>query len=211
MVGRVDAGAAVQVTGAIIAGGSSRRMGVDKRGLLVQGIPLLQRVASALAVVSDELLIACRRDSPPEQALLTPLGARLVFDRLTEAGPLAGLEAALAAACGKLVVVAAADMPWIEPAVLRLLLDEARREPETDAVTIRTGRGPEPLLCVYRPRVLPTVTRLLDGDQRRMHALLAAIAVREIPPSTWRAADPSGRTAVNLNAPADLTGVRAEL
>lgn len=206
MVRKTDTATRVQVTGAIIAGGTGRRMGVDKRSLLVEGIPLLHRVASVLSAVSDELLVACRRDSPPSPALWRPLGARLVFDRLAEAGPLAGVEAALAASEGELVLVAACDMPWLAPDVLRLLLDEALRHPEADAVALRTGRGPEPLLCVYRRQVLPTVTRLLDGGERRMHALLAAISVREVAPSAWQVADPGGRTAVNLNMPADLTG-----
>ena len=206
MARTTDANTRVEVTGAIIAGGTSRRMGVDKRGLLVEGIPLLRRVASALAAVSDELVVSCRRDSPPEPALLPPPGARLAFDRLAEAGPLAGVEAALAASEGELVLVVACDMPWLAPDVLRLLLGEAHRHPEADAVALRTGRGPEPLLCVYRRRVLPTVTRLLDGGERRMHALLAAIPMREVPPAAWRVADPGGRTAVNLNVPTDLTG-----
>jgi molybdenum cofactor guanylyltransferase len=64
----------------------------------------------------------------------------------------------LAAAEGELVLVAACDMPWLVPEVLRLLLGEAHRHPEVDAVALRTGRGPEPLLCVYRRRVLPTVS-----------------------------------------------------
>ncbi len=206
MARTTDANIRVEVTGAIIAGGTSHRMGVDKRGLLVEGVPLLRRVAFGLAAVSDELVVSCRRDSPPAPALWRPLGARLVFDRLAEAGPLAGVEAALAASEGELVLVAACDMPWLVPDVLRLLLGEAGRHPEADAVALRTGRGPEPLLCVYRRQVLPTVTRLLDGGERRMHALLAVIPMREVAPSVWRVADPDGRTAVNLNTPTDLAG-----
>lgn len=194
----------ILVTGAIIAGGTSRRMGMDKRGVLVDGIPLLRRVASTLVLVADELVVACRRDSPPDPVFLLPLSPLLVYDRLPDAGPLAGVEAALAAARGELVIVVACDMPWLAADVLRLLLAEAERHPEADAVALGTERGAEPLLCVYRRRVLPTVTGLLDSGQRRMHALLDAVAMVEVPPSAWHAVDPSGRTAVNLNAPTDL-------
>jgi len=196
--------ARVDVTGAVIAGGESRRMGVDKRGLLVDGVPLLRRVVERVAAVADEVVVACRRGSPPDPALFGPHEVRLAYDRLEDGGPAAGLEAALEAARGELVVVAACDMPWIAPAVLQLLLGQARAHPETLVVALRTHRGPEPLLAVYRRQALPDVTALLDAGTRRLHDVLAALAPLEVGPAAWRRADPSGRSPVNLNAPEDL-------
>lgn len=193
-----------KVTGAVIAGGASRRMGRDKRSIPVDGIPLLRRAAEAVRSVADELVVACRRESLPDSGLLEGLEACLAYDRLEDAGPAAGLEAAIAAARGEIVVVVAGDMPWIDPAVLRLLLDEARRHPEARAVALRSDWGPEPFLAVYRRRVLPELTALLDGGMRRMHEVLAALEAIEIRSDAWRRADPSGRSVISLNEPGDL-------
>jgi molybdopterin-guanine dinucleotide biosynthesis protein A len=196
--------ARVDVTGAVIAGGESRRMGIDKRSMLVEGVPLLRRVVESVAAVADEVVVACRRGSPPDPALFGPHDVRIAYDRLEDGGPAAGLEAALEAARGELVVIAACDMPWIAPALLQLLLDRARAHPEARVVALRTHRGPEPLLAVYRRQSLPDVTALLDAGTRRMHEVLAALAPLEVGPATWRRSDPSGHSPVNLNAPEDL-------
>lgn len=192
------------VTGAVIAGGASRRMGTDKRGLSVGGAPMLRRTALAVRRVSDELLIACRREAPPDPAILAGLGARLVFDRLDDAGPLAGVEAALAGASGDLVLVVAGDMPWVEPAVLRVLVAAAREDTSAGAAALVWDRGPEPLLAVYRRDVLPVASGLLDGGVRRMHALLEALRVAEVGEARWREADPRGWAPRNVNTSDDL-------
>jgi molybdopterin-guanine dinucleotide biosynthesis protein A len=194
-----------QATGALLAGGAGRRMGRDKRLVEIDGEPMIRRSARALAAGTDELLIVVAQDRPIAPGLVVDLGARMVEDRLADGGPLAGLEAALAAARHDLVVVAAADMPWLAVAVVRHLVARlAGATPAIDVVAVATDRGPEPLLACYRRQLLPTVTRLLDTGERRMTALLEATAVEAIPPAEWRRLDPSGRSATNVNRPADL-------
>ena len=192
------------ITGVVIAGGSGRRMGADKRVLAVDGVPMLRRVLEAVASVADDLVVSCRREAPPPPSVLGSLGARLVFDARPDHGPLVGVEAALGAARCEIVLVVAGDLPWVEPAVLRMLVDEVRAHPEADAVAIGTDWGPQPLLAGYRRRALAAATRQLDAGDRRMRAFLAALDVRVIPPETWHRADPSGRSALNANVPEDL-------
>jgi len=192
------------VSGAVLAGGASRRMGRDKRGIPVGGVPLLRRAALAVRTVAGDLVIVCRAGAPPDPGLLDMLDARVVFDRVRGGGPLAGLEAALGAARGELVVVVAADMPWIEPAVLHLLIAEAALDPAADVVAVGTERGPEPLLALYRRRIHTEVTRTLDTGERRMQALLGAVRLSVIPPERWLAADPTGRTPANMNTLRDV-------
>jgi molybdopterin-guanine dinucleotide biosynthesis protein A len=198
-----------KATGALLGGGAGRRMGRDKRLIEVDGEPMLRRAARTLAAGTDELLIVVTPARPLAAELVADLGAHIVEDRIKDAGPLAGLEAALAAALHDLVVVAAADMPWIELAVVRHLVERlASADPATDVVAIATEGGPEPLLAAYRRRVLPTVTRLLDAGQLRMTALLDVLTVEVIPPAEWRRLDPSGASVRNVNRPADLAAGR---
>ncbi len=199
-----EAHARERVTGAVIAGGSGVRMGTDKRAVDVDGMPMLRRVLLAVAAVADELLVSCRRESPPPPSLLESIDLRLVFDRRPQSGPLAGVESVLAAAETDIVLVVAGDLPWVEPAALRLLVEEARSHPDADAVALGTDWGAQPLLAAYRRSALPAATRLLDGGDRRVRAFLAALRVLEVPAERWLALDPSGRSARNVNVPADL-------
>lgn len=197
--------ATAPATGALLAGGAGRRMGRDKRLIEVDGEPMIRRAARALAVGTDELLIVVAPGRPIAPDIVADLGARTVEDRVADGGPLAGLETALAAARHDLVAVAAADMPWIAVAVVRHLVARlASAGAATDVVAIATDRGPEPLLACYRSRLLATVTRLLDGGERRMTALLEAVVVDEVLPAEWRRLDPSGRSVRNVNRLADL-------
>lgn len=198
--------ATATVTGALLAGGASRRMGQDKRSIKVDGVAMARRAASALAAVADELLVVTAATArPAEPGLFRGLPVRLVLDERADGGPLAGMEAALRASRHDLVLVAAADMPWLATPVLRMLVRRLADAPQaTGAVAIATDRGPEPLLACYRRGVLPHVTRLLDAGERRMGALLEAIETDAVGPGEWRAADPSGRSPRNVNEPADL-------
>ncbi len=188
---------------AVLAGGESRRMGRDKRAVAIDGVPMLRRAVLAVASVAGDVLVACRAESPPSPEILRGLDVRLVHDRLAAAGPLAGLEAALAAARYDLVLVVAADMPWLEPAVLRLLVAEAVARPEAQIVALATDEAPQPLLAVYRRAALPTVTALLDSGVRPMRSLLAAVPVAVVEPARWLPLDPTGQSARNVNEPGD--------
>lgn len=84
------------MAGVVLAGGSSRGLATDKRRIEVEGVLLVARACAALRPISDEVLLACRRDDPPDAEILERFDARLVFDRYPHAGPLAGREAALA-------------------------------------------------------------------------------------------------------------------
>jgi molybdopterin-guanine dinucleotide biosynthesis protein A len=190
--------------GIVLAGGESRRFGSDKRSLAIEGVPLLRRVLAALAEVCDELVVVESERSPVPPTLLAGLQARVVADVSPDAGPLAGIEAGLRAVAPRAALVVAADHPWLQPALLRLLLAELGGAPEAAAAVIASERGLEPLLGAYRPGVADVARRLLEAGERRMGALLDALSVRGVPPSVWRTVDPEGRSLLNVNAAADL-------
>ena len=111
-------GLLLKFSGIILAGGTSRRLGQDKRFLSINGQPLIDRVLQRLRPLVGELLIVSRE---PEH--FTDLGARVVVDRYPGMGVLAGVHAGLAAAQGDWAFVVAADLPFLNPALLRALAD----------------------------------------------------------------------------------------
>ena len=104
----------------VLAGGASRRMGRDKARIPVGGAPLLLRVLEPAAEPawrgswSPTGPAATRTFSQSRPPGSWPL--RTVTDRRPGRGPLAGLEAGLAAAAESACFVAACDLPtWIPP------------------------------------------------------------------------------------------------
>jgi len=202
-----------EVTGAVLCGGHSRRMGADKALIPLDGRRLIEYSIEALRPVAGRILLACGpRPRYAELALET------VLDAWPDGGPLAGLLAALEACRGEWLVLVACDMPRVEPRVLRALLDEAARA-DLDVCLLEIERGTQPLCGVYRKTCAPAVRRSLERGERRMvdfHAprpgepplrpgepplRIGTLAARELaPPSAGTDFQP----ALNLNSPGEL-------
>jgi molybdopterin-guanine dinucleotide biosynthesis protein A len=104
------------LAGLVLCGGASARMGRDKSLIHVEGEPLVVRVASRISTVADPVMLA-----PGRLGRLTDLGYAEVADDPPGVGPLGGLVGGLAASPHHLLAAAAVDMPFVSPAVLRLL------------------------------------------------------------------------------------------
>ena len=82
----------MKILGAIIAGGSSSRMGEEKALLKLDGVAILERIASRLRIQVDDVILNANGDKSRFSSLAIPI----VTDSLTTIGtPLAGLHAVL--------------------------------------------------------------------------------------------------------------------
>ncbi|MCX8006676.1 MAG: formate dehydrogenase accessory sulfurtransferase FdhD [Coriobacteriia bacterium] len=196
--------ARIPATAAVLAGGRSMRMGVDKTLLLVDGEPLISRVAEAAAAVCERVAVVTNRPEALADAGL-PAGVEVWIDEVAYQGPLGGLATALKNAPDEWVLALAADMPWLNPEVVRALWD-AREGAQV--VVPRTEKGVEPLLALYHRDCLPHARRVLETGRRRLVAMFPALAVREVDAETLRAVDPGLLSFVNVNTPEDLAEVR---
>jgi molybdopterin-guanine dinucleotide biosynthesis protein A len=170
-------------------------MGADKVLLQFEGEALVVRVARRLALVADPVLLA-----PGTPDRLGTLGFAEVADAASGAGPLGGLIAGLEASPHPLMAVAAADMPFASPELFREL---ARLCGGHDAVVPVTSSGPEPLHAVYSRSAIAGLRLALSDGRLALRSALTTIRVREVREEEWRAGDPTGRFALNINRPED--------
>ncbi|RLC86005.1 MAG: molybdenum cofactor guanylyltransferase [Chloroflexi bacterium] len=199
-------GLLLEFSGIILAGGTSRRLGQDKRFLSINGQPLIARVLQRLRPLVGELLIVSRE---PEH--FTGLDARVVVDRYPGMGVLAGVHAGLAAAQGDWAFVVAADLPFLNPALLRALADLARRG-AADVVVPRCAEGLEPLHALYRPLVCaPAAEAALLQGRRRVVSFYSQVRVLEMPPDEAARWDPERLSFFNVNTPEDWAFVQQRL
>lgn len=193
----------VRVSAAILAGGASRRMGFDKRSLVIDGEALLARAVRTAMAVSEDVLVVSAADRPVDENLLSGLKWRPVVDRRPSAGPLAGLEAALVAALHPMVVALAVDAPGVTPALLRLLIARTETSGRPGGLFM-SDAGPQPLPCVLRTSALERISDLLDAGERRMSILEPTVPMAVIEEADWRAYDPAAAWLMNVNQPQDL-------
>jgi len=182
----------VNITGIVLCGGRSTRMGQDKASLAFGNETLLQRAVRVVREVADDVIVVARAGQA------APAGVRVVHDPVEDLGPLAGLAAGLAAATTDVNIVIACDMPLIKSAVLARLV--ALRGDADICVAVADGHA-SPLCAVYRSSVAAVADELLAGGERRVMALLARVQTKRVDAAAFRDIDPDLDSFVSCNTP----------
>lgn len=144
--------------GALLAGGRGRRLGGAKATIELAGRPLLEYALTALRAVVGEVAVVAKRDTPLPR-LDDSVAVWIEPDEPRH--PLAGIVHALREAGGRPVIVCAADMPLVTPAVFEALL--AADAEEAPAVVARAGGMLQPVCALFRPGALATLEHFPAG------------------------------------------------
>jgi molybdenum cofactor guanylyltransferase len=196
-------GRAQTVAAAIIAGGRGQRLGgVDKSALVIGGKTILDRQLAVLGPLFSRVLLV-RAGLAPGSSIAAPSSVTVVHDRFPGKGPLAGIDAALAALVPgeDAVVCVGSDMPFLRPALLAQVRDTA---PEAIAVVPRRAGRAEPLLARYGRAFTGPLAHALATGALAVRDLLAQQSTHWLDEATTRAADPKLRSFENVNTPEDL-------
>ena len=160
-------------SGAVLAGGRSRRMGRDKALLSVAGEPLLVRQTRLLVEAgAAEVLISQSSDRPGRNWPHLPhthTQTRTVWDLPGDLGPLAGLGAVLQAAQSDRVLVVAVDLPSLSVVFLQELVSASS---STAGVVCRTHHGWEPFLTVYPSFALTAIKSAIARHELACQSLI---------------------------------------
>ena len=195
----------IDVTGILLAGGKSRRMGEDKRHLVVGEQTLLERGLAVLHSIFQEVLVVIAQDSPP-----LDVEARVVRDLVPECGSLGGLYTGLVQATTPFIFVVACDMPFLDPAVITQFTS---RRAAADIVMAKLAARLHPMHALYGKRCLPVVEEMIRTRQLKIQEIVlrSSLWVRYVTEADLVAIDPTGRSFQNVNTPADLEVARSLL
>lgn len=145
----------------VLAGGRARRFGGgDKPGAEVGGRPLITWVAGAAARAGRLVVVG-----PPRTGL--PDGATFVREDPPGAGPVPALRTGLPLVRAPWLALLAADLPFLRPAHLARLLDEARRAGAPGAVLVDGGGHEQWLVGCWRTGALRAALDGYDGASLR--------------------------------------------
>ena len=189
-----------KVTGMILAGGGSTRLGRDKASERVNGRPLVQWVADRLALLADEILVvkATGQRLPPIEV---GKPVRVIEDALPGRGPLGGIYSGLQSASHELSIAVGCDMPLLSVPLLRELCLLA--EGYDVVMPTRAGR-PQPLHAVYRRSCVQPIEHELEAGNLKVISFLHAVRVRYVGEEIWARQDPEGVSFFNMNTQEDL-------
>lgn len=155
------------VSGFVLAGGKSSRMGRDKAFLELGGRTLLaQALEKVRAVTANTWIVG----SATKFAGFGPV----VEDVFPACGPLGGIQAALTATSTDLNLVTAVDMPFLQLDFLNYLIAQARAS-HAMVVVPRAGGGLQPLCAVYRKKFVEVAQRSLRAGNNKVGSLFAEV------------------------------------
>ena len=192
------------VTGIILAGGLSRRLGRDKAVEPIEGQPLVGRVMDALSEIVDELVVVV---NTPQRGRELPLrdSAVVAVDIYPNAGSLGGIFTGLSSASNQWGIVVACDMPFLNLDLLSYLL--SFRESHDAVVPVLDGR-PEPTHAAYSKVCLSAIEARLEADDLKIARFFDDVRVKYVSQRRVEEIDPSRRSFFNVNTEEDLARAR---
>ena len=182
------------VTGLILAGGKSTRMGGKDKALLhMDGTPMIATVITRLLPQFDEMLINNNRKLPAMRAF----GYPVVADNVGEyPGPLAGVQAGLSKAATPLLACVPCDAPLL-PADLVSRLQVALVDAAADIAVVRTASGLQPTFFVCRTHLAGSVARSLAAGVHALQEWMVSERCIQVPFE-------HERPFTNVNTPGDV-------
>ncbi|MEE9362298.1 MAG: molybdenum cofactor guanylyltransferase [Cellulophaga sp.] len=148
------------ITGIILAGGKSTRMGSDKGFVCYKNIPFIEHIIAVLKPFVAEIIIVSNN------AAYDVFKQKRVNDLIENSGPLAGLYSGLHHSKTENNLVLSCDIPLINNAVLEVLV--AQKNTDIDVVMVESEGKTMPLIALYKKHCMYTFKKLLEQDERRM-------------------------------------------
>lgn len=191
------------MTGILLAGGKSRRMGADKRFILVGEKTLFERSCAVLCELFEEVCVVIAQDSPSLQAEVP-----VIRDLIPDCGSLGGLYTGLRWAKTQHIFLAACDMPFLNPDVIQYMVSV---KDQADIVIGRWAARLQPTHAVYGRNCLPVIEEMMKLKNRKIHSMIdhPALRVRMIAEWELEQIDRNGRSMFNVNTPSDLEQARS--
>jgi len=188
------------VSAVILAGGRATRMGGEDKGwVALAGRPLIDHVLERLRPQVNEVLINANRSQTRYQALAPVISD----DNNDYLGPLAGMQAGLAAAHHDWVLFVPCDGPALPHDLMNRF--RAALTPDTELVVAHDGDWLQPVVALLHKSLLPSLTHALAEGERKIDIWFArhkmAVVSFADQPDAF----------INLNSPAELAAYEARL
>ncbi len=186
-----------QITGVILAGGKSLRMGRNKAFIQVDGIAIIDRIYRVFKELFEEIFIIT-----DQQELFSHIEAKSWRDLYPNRGALAGLYTGLYFSSFQYSFCVACDMPFLNPKLIRFL---ARKLDGEDVLVPKTEDGLQPLHAFYSKNCLGPVRALLERGGDRIIDFYDSVKVRFVEEKDFLFLDPGRESFININTPEELS------
>ncbi len=157
-----------QITGIILAGGKSSRMGQEKGLVLHQGVSFIQHIIEAVQQITDTIIISTANPNYMQ------FGYPCVTDSIPDCGPVGGIYTGLCHSKTAQNLVLSCDIPLITSETLKHLIQCHRDEYQV------TYYENTPLIGCYNTTVTTRFKEHLQQKRLRLQQVLASVVSQTI-------------------------------
>jgi molybdopterin-guanine dinucleotide biosynthesis protein A len=191
------------ITGIILSGGKSLRMGENKSFIKVNGIPIINRIYDLFKEIFREIIIVTN-----QKELFSSFDAKIYSDLLTDKGVLGGLYTGIFFSNFPYSFCVACDMPFIKTSVVQYLIKNIQ---DYDAIVPRTIDGLQPLHAIYSKRCLEPIKKIVDQGNYKVIDFYKMIKVKIVNEDDFISLDPLKESFINVNTPEELYLIKKNL
>jgi molybdopterin-guanine dinucleotide biosynthesis protein A len=188
------------LTGIILSGGKSLRMGSDKAFIKIDGIPIIRRIYDLFEKIFNEIIIVTNR-----KELYSGFNAKIVTDLILDYGALGGLYTGLFFSSNQYAFCVACDMPFLKESIIRFLI---KQTDHYDAVVPKTEDGLQPLHAIYSKSCLAPIKKLIDQGGYKIIDFYPLIKIKIIEEPEFITLDRKRESFININTPEELNLLR---
>ncbi|TJY34652.1 molybdenum cofactor guanylyltransferase [Pontimicrobium aquaticum] len=182
------------ITGIILAGGKSSRMGTDKGTLLLNEKTFIQHIIDAMNPLVNHIVIVS--DNPNHD----DFEIERIEDVIKDAGPLAGLYSGLQQSKTDYNLVVSCDVPLITTKILKQIIENYKEG--LDVIQLESNQKTMPLIALYNKTCKQTIKQLLDKGERRVR-----FAVSQLKTKTIMLDDNLSSALININTKEEFDAI----
>ena len=190
----------VPMTGILLAGGKSSRMGKNKALLPFEGKTVLEHLGKIFSSVFEQTLIIV--DDKKKYCHLDSWDGFFYEDLVKDRGPLGGLATGFFYAVYPICFVSTCDMPLIHESFIRSMIKAWKGEPWDALCTENPEEGLQPFPAIYKRENRSLIRVLLDVGHLSLHRLFEVISV-----DRWPLLEEFRSLLINMNTPEDYAAV----
>jgi molybdopterin-guanine dinucleotide biosynthesis protein A len=188
------------ITGIILSGGKSTRMGENKAFIEIEGVPIVRRIDNLFKELFQEVVIVTN-----QQKLFKNFDSKIYSDLLPNKGALGGLYTGLFFSAFHYSFAVACDMPFIKRHLVQYIIKNI--EGEEDVIVPRTKDGLQPLHAVYSKNCLDPIKKTMEQGKYKIIDFYNLLNVKVIEEKDFILFDPHLESFINVNTPEELLSV----
>lgn len=186
------------ITGVILVGGQSSRMGRDKAFLEIAGTTIFERILTVFRDCFAHVSLVGNRGER-----FAHLGLRVLPD-IYPGSALGGIYTGLFHSSTPYVFVSSCDIVFPSPEVIRKLCSLRQG---ADVVVVRKPEGYEPLFALYAKTCLGPMRELLESGDCCAYGYYPRVRTRFVPHTDLSPLDPDGTALLNINTPEEFAAI----